>query len=289
MAKGFTVKAKSPVAKKAPEWDYNLARQLIRGKTIVFCLPGRGVSYNFLKSFVSLSLDLVQSGAAIQISQDYSSMVNFARCKCLGANVLRGPNQLPWDGKLNYDYQLWIDSDIVFNTEKFYQLVLNAIPAEAITKEEVTQMVKNDKGEEVEQKTGIKLNVDPAKEREIVAGWYCTEDGKTTSVAHWLDEDDFRGNGGVMNHETIDSISKRKKSFTVDYTGFGWLLIKKGVFESEGLPYPWFAPKMQIFESGEVQDMCGEDVSFCLDAKEAGFEIWCDPRIRVGHEKTRII
>ena len=289
MAKGFTVKAKSPVAKKAPEWDYNLARQLIRGKTIVFCLPGRGVSYNFLKSFVSLSFDLVQSGAAIQISQDYSSMVNFARCKCLGANVLRGPNQLPWDGKLNYDYQLWIDSDIVFNTEKFYQLVLNAIPAEAITKEEVTQMVKNDKGEEVEQKTGIKLNVDPKKEREIVAGWYCTEDGKTTSVAHWLDEDDFRGNGGVMNHETIDSISKRKKSFTVDYTGFGWLLIKKGVFESEGLPYPWFAPKMQVFESGEVQDMCGEDVSFCLDAKEAGFEIWCDPRIRVGHEKTRII
>ena len=215
-------------------------------------------------------------------------MVNFARCKCLGANVLRGPNQLPWDGKLNYDYQLWIDSDIVFNTEKFYQLVLNAIPAEAISKEEVKQTVKNEKGEDVEQ-TGYQLKVDPEKEREIVAGWYCTEDGKTTSVAHWLDEDDFRGNGGVMNHETIDSITKRKKSFTVDYTGFGWLLIKKGVFESEGLPYPWFAPKMQVFESGEVQDMCGEDVSFCLDAKEAGFEIWCDPRIRVGHEKTRII
>ena len=126
MAKGFTVKAKSPVAKsKPPEWDYTLARQLVRGKTIVFCLPGRGVSYNFLKSFVSLSFDLVQAGAAIQISQDYSSMVNFARCKCLGANVLRGPNQLPWDGKLKYDYQVWIDSDIVFNTEKFYQLVLN--------------------------------------------------------------------------------------------------------------------------------------------------------------------
>ena len=33
-------------------------------------------------------------------------------------------DQLPWDGKLKYDYQLWIDSDIVFNVEKFYQLVL---------------------------------------------------------------------------------------------------------------------------------------------------------------------
>ena len=46
---------------------------------------------------------------------------------------------------------------------------------------------------------------------------------------------------------------------------------------------------MQVFESGAVQDMCGEDVSFCLDAKEEGFDIWCDPRIRVGHEKTRVI
>ena len=290
MAKGFTVKAKSPKVPKAPEWDYNLARGLVRGKTIVFCLPGRGVSYNFLKSFVSLSFDLVQAGAAIQISQDYSSMVNFARCKCLGANVLRGPNQLPWDGKLNYDYQLWIDSDIVFNTEKFYQLILNAIPEEAVTREEVKEKVKDEKtGKEIEKFVGVKLNVDESKERQIVAGWYCTEDGKTTSVAHWLDEDDFRTNGGVMNHETIESISKRRKPFTVDYTGFGWLLIKKGVFENEKMPYPWFAPKMQVFESGEVQDMCGEDVSFCLDAKEAGFDIWCDPRIRVGHEKTRII
>ena len=59
-------------------------------------------------------------------------------------------------------------------------------------------------------------------------------------------------------------------------------MIKKGVFEN--LEYPWFAPKMQVFESGAVQDMCGEDVSFCLDAKEEGYDIWCD-RIRVGHEK----
>ena len=87
-----------------------------------------------------------------------------------------------------------------------------------------------------------------------------------------------------MNHETTETMSKRKKPFTVDYTGFGWVMIKNGVFEN--LEYPWFAPKMQVFESGNVQDMCGEDVSFCLDAKEAGFDIWCDPRIRVGHEKT---
>ena len=43
-------------------------------------------------------------------------------------------------------------------------------------------------------------------------------------------------------------------------------MIQKGVFEDfddEGkkkMPYPWFAPKMQVFESGAAQDMCGEDV-----------------------------
>ena len=53
--------------------------------------------------------------------------------------------------------------------------------------------------------------------------------------------------------------------------------------------YPWGYTTDLLGESGDVQDMCGEDVSFCLDAKDAGFEIWCDPRVRVGHEKTRII
>ena len=252
MAKGFTVKAKSPAKKKATqEWDYDKAWELLRGKSLVFCMPGRGCSYVFLKNFVQMAFDLVQHGVSIQISQDYSSMVNFARCKCLGANVLRGPDQIPSDGKLKYDYQLWIDSDIVFKTEQLLQLVL--------------------------------------MDKDIAAGWYMTEDGQTTSVAHWLDEDNFRNNGGVMNHETGETMSKRKKPFTVDYTGFGWVLIKNGVWEHEEMKYPWFAPKMQVFESGDVQDMCGEDVSFCLDALEAGFEIWCDPRIRVGHEKTRII
>ena len=302
MAKGFKVKAKTPV-KKEPEWDYELAKQLIKGKKIVFCLPGRGVSYTYLKNFVQLCFDIVQNGGGIQISQDYSSMVNFARCKCLGANVLRGPNQLPWDGKLEYDWQLWIDSDIVFSTEKFWQLILNSTPKEAITYQDVIQPLKNEKGEPIldengkERTTvvGQQLVVDESQQRPIVSGWYCTEDGRTTSVAHWLEEDDFANNGGVMNHETLDTIQKRTKPFTVDYAGFGWLLIQKGVFEDfdengkKKIEYPWFAPKMQVFESGNVQDMCGEDVSFCLDAKEAGFEIWCDPRIRVGHEKTRVI
>src|SRR5210317_771138 len=135
MAKGFTVKASKPNTKQEKEWDYDAIKERMRGKAIVFCLPGRGCSYTFMKNFVQLCFDLVQNNMSIQISQDYSSMVNFARCKCLGANVLRGPDQIPWDVKLQYDYQLWIDSDIVFTTEKFWQLCDLALPADSVNED----------------------------------------------------------------------------------------------------------------------------------------------------------
>jgi hypothetical protein len=252
MAKGFKVKAKIPEQAQNPqEVDIQKGREMIAGKTIVFCLPGRGCSYTFLKNFVQLCFEIVQQGGQLQISQDYSSVVNFARCRCLGASVLRGPDQLPWDGKLDYHYQLWIDSDIVFGIKEFYRLIL--------------------------------------MDKDIAAGWYLTEDGKTTSCAHWLSADDFKKNGGMMSHETIDSIVKRNKPFTVDYTGFGWTLIKHGVFENPEIKYPWFPIKLQEFDNGKIVDFCGEDVGFCLDAKAAGYDIWVDPLCRVGHEKQRVI
>ena len=78
--------------------------------------------------------------------------------------------------KLQYDYQLWIDGDIVFDTNKFWQLCDSN--AEDGT-EKIVELV-------------------------LYRRW------THISVAHWLEEDDFRKNGGVMNHETLDSIAKRK-------------------------------------------------------------------------------
>ena len=68
MSKGFTVKAKLPTGPVEGEFNLEAAKEMIRGKSIVFCLPGRGVSYIYLKNFVQLCFDLVQSGASIQIS-----------------------------------------------------------------------------------------------------------------------------------------------------------------------------------------------------------------------------
>ena len=68
MSKGFTVKAKVPEqALEEGKIDIQKAREMIKGKSVVFCLPGRGCSYVFIKNFVQLCFELVQNGASIQI------------------------------------------------------------------------------------------------------------------------------------------------------------------------------------------------------------------------------
>ena len=91
---------------------------------------------------------------------------------------------------------------------------------------------------------------------------------------------------GSYQFLNVNEIDNYKEPFTVDYAGMGWMLIKKGVFEK--IPYPWFAGRyMQL--SDTICDLTSEDVSFCLAAKDAGFKVWVDPDIRVGHEKKYVI
>ena len=73
MAKGFTVKAAAPKT-KVPDWDYTAIKERMKGKTIVFCLPGRGCSYIFLKNFVQLCFDMVQNGMSIPVSYTHLTL-----------------------------------------------------------------------------------------------------------------------------------------------------------------------------------------------------------------------
>lgn len=67
----------------------------------------------------------------------------------------------------------------------------------------------------------------------------------------------------------------------VDFVGFHWVLMKYGVIER--MKYPWFRPITK--KVGENIYFPSEDISWCMDAKEAGIEIKVDPYCRIGHEK----
>lgn len=224
---------------------------ILKDKSIIFCLPGNTYSGNFMISFIELLSYVSSSGGKFKISQQYSSMVNYARCKCAGADVTKGKNQKPFGG-MEYDYMMWIDSDIRFNNEMFQKLV--------------------------------------DMDKDIASGWYAQPGGAAsggfyTPVVQTMDNEFFKKHG-TYEFLTTEDMSKKTELLTVDYIGFGWVLIKQGVFEK--IEYPWFAPKL-LNIGEEMWDVCSEDVAFCYDAKDAGFKIWLDPTCRVGHEKTLVI
>lgn len=68
----------------------------------------------------------------------------------------------------------------------------------------------------------------------------------------------------------------------VDYAGTGFMLIQREVFEKIG--QDWF--NHTTLEDGT---WLWEDWSFCKRAREAGFPIWLDPKVRPGHLKNLVL
>jgi len=59
----------------------------------------------------------------------------------------------------------------------------------------------------------------------------------------------------------------------VDVTGGGAMLIRKEVFDK--IESPWFSPEFEY----------GTDVQICRKVIDAGFTVWCDTSIELGHVK----
>jgi len=67
------------------------------------------------------------------------------------------------------------------------------------------------------------------------------------------------------------------KIFEVDFSSMGLTVIKRKVVEKMQPPYCYFPPHYA------THNVFGEDVTFFFNAKMYGFELWCDPTIRLGH------
>jgi len=63
----------------------------------------------------------------------------------------------------------------------------------------------------------------------------------------------------------------------IDACGFGALMMRRDVLER--VPEPWFTIDWQA----------GEDIAFCVKAKENGIRIWCDGTVILGHIGNRVI
>ena len=217
---------------------------------VIFCLPGRTFSDNFLKSWTNLVTELPKHNIKWAMSQKYHVNRYFVCNSCLGGSSIGGKNQKPFQGKVDYDYLMWIDSDQVFEPWQFFSL----------------------------------LNKAKETNTSILSGLYLMQGGEVFATVEDWDKEFFKKNG-YFKFLTPEDVSSRKEIFKVSYTGFGWLLVKKGVFES--LDYPWVQPTW--FDEDGIREMTTTDCGFMHRAAEKGFDTYIDPTIIVGHEKTQIL
>jgi len=217
---------------------------------IIFCLPGREFSNNFLTSWTNLISELPNKGISWGLSQKYHVNRYFVCNSCLGGDTLGGRRINKKKRKIDYDYIMWIDSDQVFSPDHFFNLLKRAEEEKA----------------------------------DILSGLYLMQGGKYFATVKDWDKEFFKKNG-YFNFLTPEDIKDKKDLIKVSYTGFGWLLVKKGVFES--LEYPWVRPTW--FDEDGVYEMTTTDCGFMHRAAEKGFDTYVDPSIVVGHEKMMIL
>ena len=227
-------------------------------KTIIFALPGDRFSGKFLMSWTN-TINQLYNKYKIVITNNYSSFVPFSRMKCLGLDNLRGEDQKPFDGKIDYDVWVTIDSDMVFSAEQVIELI------------------------------------ESTETHPIVSGVYMMQDVKHLCVvkewdkAHFLEKGYFPYVTGAELEEWKKE-NKSDKFMKVAYSGMGFFAVRKGVLEK--LKYPYFHRDCEIMtkEDGTiVRDVCSEDVSLCRNLTDAGFDIMLNANLRVGHEKPLVV
>lgn len=84
---------------------------------------------------------------------------------------------------------------------------------------------------------------------------------------------------------TREDVNFEGERFTTPECGMGFMAVQYGVLED--LEYPWFSPT--IHEDDEMLWFEAEDGSFCNRVTAKGYQIWVDPKIQVGHEKSWVL
>ncbi len=227
-------------------------------KRVVIGLPGREFSSTFMISLIRALYTLWESQRyEVVICPAYSSFVSFSRMKTLGLDVLRGITQKPFDG-MPYDVYVTIDSDIIFSPEHLIELIDNC-------------------------------EIHP-----VVSGVYRMADLQHIACVKEWDTTYFAKNG-TFEFMTLESLKAwkeetKQKFMEVSYNGMGFFACRKEVLDS--MVYPYFHAELQeiITADGKIlRDICSEDVAFCKNIQKAGYTVYVNTDIIVGHEKPLVI
>ena len=216
---------------------------------LVYCLPGKDFTGEFLDSWTMMLLlpppaGIRGEGIEFVYNREYSSDIYACRNNLVRTHPhtqIKSRREV-FDG-YTYDYMFWIDSDMQWKGE------------------DILRLLKHDEN--------IVTGIAPLGAHQgTCVGKYREEDGKKVVSYYSM--------RGVLEEERNE-----KGLVEIDFCGFGFIAVKKGVMERIG--YPWFQTVIHNHEGNQVAT--SEDIGWCSRAKEHGFTIYADPEVRIGHKK----
>lgn len=231
---------KEEVVSTTPTENVNEEVKKPEPKNIIFCLTGKTFSSKFLLGWTTLVNYCINTGHNLIVSHGYHPNKFTEKNLCIGGYDSGDISQKPFEGKAEYDYAFWIDSNTIF------------------TPKDVQKLIDLDKP----ISSGI---------------------SGSSMIAETLSSDTAQ-----QKMMTSEEFEKKKEPFKVEFVGFNFLCVKKGVLES--LEYPFFKPHCLNFsklaDDGKTEKVCrvytNDETSFCFDMKENGIDIVVDPSVIVG-------
>ena len=217
---------------------------------IAVCLPGETFSHHWVAAWTQLFTHLLKRGFSVAPCFQHCSNVYFTRQAL--AKCVQECTTAP-------SFVLWIDDDQILTPEHFDLLMgdLQGLP-----------------------------------QADIVAGWSWIELEGNWAVSAGKHSADGKTVTFVPREE-VERLRALGQVAEVEWTGFPAVLMRANVLEKAaeqarqrtGVANP-FAP---LAAPNSVWGFTGEDIAFCVNAKDAGCKIYLDARVEVPHLKLRAL
>ena len=112
-------------------------------------------------------------------------------------------------------------------------------------------------------------------DKDIISGAYLMANGQVMWQKRLLGE-----------FYTYEEVKDLTEPFEIFGSGFGFVCVKRGIFES--LSRPWFQSAPGSYGFGDTAinfNIIGEDLSWCSRVMNIGYKIYADPSVKVMHHK----
>lgn len=251
-----TIKEDNPVENKVVsestiQQNSENQKRMNYSKVIVFAFTGDTFSFKFMQCWMEMFNFCIDNGIKPLMSFSGEKDPHVLRNLLLGGNMNHGFDQKPFQGKLNYDYIVFIDPSVLFTINHLKTLLFHI------------------------------------ESHDIVSAIHPTPDMKYFNAIENTDVSEIREHGTFryISREKVEEMSKSENPLLkVDYVDFHFTMFKKGIFEV--MEYPWFRGSIcNVIKDKQVySDNYSPTHSMCNLIKSKGFNIMIDTTLKVSME-----